>query len=152
MNHKKRLNRKKLKVISLVAVPLVAGLGAVAAQPALAGTNGQQIRLCQPGSDYQTAEVTGVNQDGNTVTQSFNATPRSPLEVSDGAHPCRSSDGFFWKGDVKIIWSNPKREIPDSSSLLDPQDVPDSVQSTCTVPVDSADDLFLCSAPNIFFP
>ena len=149
MNHKKRLNRKKLTVISLVVAPLVAGLGALVANPALAGTNGQRIKFCQPGSDYRAAEVTGLNQDGNTVTQVFDVTPPAPLEVAAGTNPCPPSEGFFWKGEVKITWSNPKRDIPDSSAV-EPQDIPDSIQSTCTIPVDSAEDPFFCAAPQLF--
>jgi hypothetical protein len=91
------MNRKKLTVVSLVTIPLMVGGGVVVAESAFAGTNGQQIQLCQPSSDYQSADIRGLNQNG-VIAQ---------LHVDGLKRECKTAEGYLWQGKVHINWSNP---------------------------------------------
>jgi hypothetical protein len=91
------MNRKKLMVVSLVAIPVMAAGGVVIAESAFAGTNGWQIKLCQPASQYRTARLQGRNQDG------------APTEItvhSDLKLMCTTTEEL-WKGRVQITWEDP---------------------------------------------
>jgi hypothetical protein len=127
MNRKQRMGRKKLMVASLVAVPLMVGGGVVVAESAFAGTNGQAIQLCQPQSDYRSAKLTGPNQDGKSTT----------TDVHNLTQACTKVDGYIWKGDVQITWTDPAT-----------QGAPASPQTKCTVPQQSAQDTEPCFGPN----
>jgi hypothetical protein len=111
MSRKKQISRKKLKVVSLVSVPLLAGLGVVIANPASAGTNGQEIQICQTESNYRTVTISGPNQDDQITQKDL-----SNLELG-----CQKVDGFFWKGDVTIVWADGLAGDP-------------TAQTTCNVP------------------
>jgi hypothetical protein len=129
MSRKKRISRKKLTVVSLVAIPAVAGLGFAVTGSAFAGTNGQQIALCQPKSDYRTATIEGPNQNGE----------RTVKEVGDLTSSCKTVEGFFWKGRVKITWDDSV-----SGDRVSP------AGSLCTVPAVSDSDTVSCFGPDFF--
>jgi hypothetical protein len=130
MTRKKRMNRKKLTIVSLVAVPLMAGGGVVVAESAFAGTNGQQIQLCQPQSNYRSASLSGANQDGQSVQTT----------VSNLTRACTTVQGFFWKGNVKIDWSDPATQGPPATD-----------STTCDVPEQSSQDTTPCFGSNTLF-
>jgi hypothetical protein len=132
MGHKKSgMQGKKLKVMSLAASALaVAGLAAFGANSAFAGTNGQEIQLCQPQSDYRAVDITGTNQNGETTTKSLTNLTRD----------CTKVEGFFWKGDVTINWSDPA-----TAGILSPN------PQVCNVRENSAQDPWPCFGPNTLF-
>jgi hypothetical protein len=139
MNHKKPMNRRKLTVVSLVAVPLVAAGGVVVAESAFAGTNGQTIQLCQPNSDYRSASLRGTNEN-NEVAQT---------NVHDLTRECSTVAGYAWKGGVHIIWSD-----SPSSAQGTPSEpgVPFNFGTDCDVPVNSNQDPYVCSGPKTLPP
>lgn len=120
MDHKKRMNRTRLKIVSLVSAPLLVGLGVVVADSSFAGTNGQEIQFCQNGNSiWDKAEVTGKNQNGQDTTHVFNINFQG----------CTLGVGFFWKGLVEITWKSVERG---------------SDNTICIVPETSSNNSFKC--------
>lgn len=130
MSHTRRTSGKRLKIISLATVPLLIGVGVGVAKQAFADTNGQRIQICQPQSDYRTVTLNGPNQDGKDTT--FTITNLIPN--------CNTPEGFFWKGDVKMAWSDPKTAS-----------APKTFDTTCEVPENTAQDPWPCFGPNTLF-
>ena len=139
MNHKKRMNRRKLTVVSLVAVPLVAAGGVVVAESAFAGTNGQTIQLCQPSSDYRSASLQGTDQDGRSVQTTVDNLKRE----------CSKVDGYVWKGKVHIVWSDSPSPVQGTPSK---PGVPFTYGTDCDVPVNSNQDPYGCYGPKTVPP
>lgn len=110
----------------LLAVAAVAALALVQVVPALAGSNGQQIRLWEdPTVGYVT--VTGLNQNDSYATWWSGYTP------NPGSYWYYMS-GAWWKGTVQIaIW------WPDGSYY--------GINSSCTVPVSQSGDWYTCYVP-----
>jgi hypothetical protein len=144
MNPKKRMSRKKLTVVSLVTIPVVAGLGFAVTGPAFAGTNGQQLEFCMPEAThlyYRAVTVEGVNQNGERAVQDYSGIPRGGRIIgedpSDDPDCSGSIDtGSYWKGEVKLSWSNPFED-----------DAPATGETTCNVPETSDEDVFTCFPP-----
>jgi hypothetical protein len=131
---KQGMKRKKLTIVSLVAVPLIAGGGVVVAESAFAGTNGQRVQLCRPDSDYRSATLSGSNQEGKSVS----------TVVSGLKNECSTLDGYVWKGNVHIVWGDspsPAQGTPGKPG------VPYTYGTDCDVPVNSAQDPFPCYGP-----
>lgn len=100
MNHKKRTNKAKLKIVSIATAPLLIGAGVFLAMPAFAdgapASNGQQVRLCQSvDTDFTQAIVSGQNQNNETVFA-------GPVGVIPSQ--CTTVSGNFWVGTVTIQW------------------------------------------------
>ena len=118
MHRKKSMSHKKLTIVSLAAVPLVAGLGFAVTQAAFAGTNGQQIALCQPKTDYRSAIVQNEDQSEEPTT----------YPLSD--QMCNVVKDALWKGQVQITWRG-SASLPDATSV-------------CIVPEGSAEETVIC--------
>ena len=98
--------------ITAVAVAVVVALGAPSA--AMAGNNGQQVRLCTADQNlaYGWAVVTGFNQNAQGAISPWT---RLPLDVSGGnyASPgaCVELLGWWWIGDIRINWYEATRNF-----------------------------------------
>ncbi len=129
MHRTKRMSRKKLTIVSLATVPLVAGLGFAVTQAAFAGTNGQSVELCQPKSDYRYFIIQGQNQDGARTTYR-NWIP---------GWECPHLADFYWKGRVEITWQNsPTKGIRDRTTTCDVPEVSDQDSVKCFGPDNSS--------------
>ncbi len=126
MHRNTRMSRKKLTIVSLAVVPLVAGLGFAVTQSAFAGTNGQQVELCQPHSHYNVVLISGRNQNDEGEIYSHKVTPKE----------CTPIQGFFWKGVITIDWT-----------ITNLGTVSEVVQQGCKVPETSPVDTVKCFAP-----
>ena len=127
MHRKSRMSRKKLTIVSLATVPLVAGLGFAVTNVAFAGTNGQKVQICQPQSDYRSVLLSGTNQNGDF---------QPDLPFGNLTQNCAVFEGYFWKGDVTIKWQDPV-------SGRNP-----NAQTTCNVPEFSTLDVQPCFGPS----
>ena len=114
--------------LSAIVVALLAGLAIGAPSPALAGSNGQQIRLCTsyPQLSYGKAIITGYNQSGR-----WTVSPYVQLgDTSGGTYAapggCTEFYGWWWIGDVTIYWYEPDGFAPNGVVYFR--------QSTCNVP------------------
>jgi hypothetical protein len=119
------MGRRKKKVLSILAVSGLMGLTFVAAEPALAGTNGQRILFCANGSDYQRVHVEGFNQNGNFMQVAF------PVDLDK--NQCSDPSDFYWVGDVKLTWMQ-------SASGNFPRQ-----ETTCLIPRESPSDTHTCT-------
>ena len=117
------MKRQTRHIVSLVAISTLAGVGFVAAKPALAGTNGQQISICQHGTDYNTVRISGTNQDGTGHGEDFSF---------DRSQECNTVWGAWWKGRVFLWWvdSASNRES-DNTLCIVPDEMPDSDVFRC---------------------
>jgi hypothetical protein len=122
--HRKRQN-KKVKAVALVAsAAAVAGLTVYGTSSALAGTNGQEVRLCQQGgADYTKASIFGTNQDGVET--------RRTIPIGPG---CTPVEGFFWRQDITIAWTGGTRSRDEGTRCFVPIDTPENVID-CTIGV-----------------
>jgi hypothetical protein len=113
--HRKRQN-KKVKAVALVAsAAAVAGLTVYGTSSALAGTNGQMIRLCT--RSFDRASLFGFNQNGEPTLHN--------LSLS-GGQGCTLVDGFFWKGDVIIQWAGgPRLNREEDTRCFVPETLPE---------------------------
>jgi hypothetical protein len=125
------MNRKKLTIVSFVAIPLIAGGGVVVAESAFAGTNGQRIQLCQPKSDYQSAWMRGLDQNGAIQERT----------VDNLKEECTTVDGSYWKGKVHINWT-------DAGPAGKARGVPQTYGTDCDVPVNGQDP-FACYSADV---
>jgi len=100
----------RFRAIAVAVLVAVAALGASA--PAMAGNNGQQVRLCAANERlaYGYAVVVGFNQHAQGAISPW---VRLPLDVSGGTHAapgaCVELLGWWWIGDVRINWYESNR-------------------------------------------
>jgi hypothetical protein len=91
------MSRTTKKVLALTAASGLAVVGFFLTKPAFAGTNGQQLQVCQQQSeDYTEAFIQGTNQNGEFTS--------APLGIAPGG--CGSLPGHFWVGGVSIELRN----------------------------------------------
>jgi hypothetical protein len=116
-----------LRRIAIVMSFVAAGVALGAPSAALAGNNGQQIRLCTsyPRLAYGKAFITGNNQSGK-----WTVSPYVQLGDSSGgnyASPggCTEFWGWWWIGDVTIYWFEPSGWDPNGVFYR---------KSTCNIP------------------
>lgn len=91
---KSTTRRKSMRVATaLTGMTFAAGAaGAIAAAPAYAGTNGQQVQVCGMRVSYHVT-VSGPNQNGYNNVWSGHVT---------NANGCITTYGYWWKGRVLI--------------------------------------------------
>ena len=116
-----------LRRFAIVMSFVAAGVALGAPSAALAGNNGQQIRLCTsyPRLAYGKAFITGNNQSGK-----WTISPYVQLGDSSGgnyASPggCTEFWGWWWIGDVTIYWFEPSGYEPNGVFYR---------KSTCNIP------------------
>ena len=109
-------------MVSMAAV-VAAGLGAVGAGSAFAGTNGQHIEVCQNNTtDFTLVSITGSDQDGNNRSYGFDTLKGT----------CITTPNNWWKGDLRLTW---KRSASEG----------DNDATSCEVPEQQAEDVFKCT-------
>jgi hypothetical protein len=99
------MSRTTTKVLALTAASGLAVMGFFLTKPAFAGTNGQQVQVCQQEfQDYTQAVIQGFNQDGVFTSANVGMTPGG----------CGTLTGHFWVGGVTV-------EVSGSSTLMPTQ-------------------------------
>jgi hypothetical protein len=87
------MSRTTTKVLALTAASGLAVVGFFLTKPAFAGSNGQQVQVCQQlGEDYTQALIQGTNQNGEFTSATVGITPGG----------CGTLTGYYWVGDVLI--------------------------------------------------
>jgi hypothetical protein len=91
------MSRTATKVLALTAASGLAVVGFFLTKPAFAGSNGQQVQVCQQqGEDFTQAFIRGTNQNGDFTSVTVGITPGE----------CGILQGYFWVGDVTIDVTN----------------------------------------------
>jgi hypothetical protein len=97
------MSRTTTKVLALTAASGLAVMGFLLAEPAFAGTNGQQLQVCQlQGDDYTQMRLQGTNQNGVTTRATFDIAPGG----------CGSTPGYYWIGEVSVLLADSKTGAP----------------------------------------
>jgi hypothetical protein len=91
---------RKKAVRLAVAVTGIAGLagGTLAPAPAYAGTNGQQVKVCDS-LNFMKFALRGTNQNGRPAYTGY----RSSSFYSN----CVEFTGYWWKGPLTVYWGSP---------------------------------------------
>ena len=104
--------RARISAIALTVVTAAAALGAPS--PAMAGNNGQQVRICASNErlSYGFAVVTGFNQNAQGAISPW---LRLPLDLSGGNYAapgaCVELLGWWWIGDIRINFYESNRNF-----------------------------------------
>jgi hypothetical protein len=118
-----RTARKKavnLAVVMTGMASLAAG-GLLTAAPADAGTNGQQVKVCDS-LPYKSFSLRGTNQNGQHASTHFRYT---------GDNNCVEFTGWWWKGRLTIASGSPEAQLNFYYSIK--ADLPSTNWYTCYV-------------------
>jgi hypothetical protein len=97
------MSRTTKKVLALTAASGLAVVGFFLTKPAFAGTNGQQLKVCQKQSEnYTEMYLEGTNQNGDFTSAVFDITPGG----------CGTTSGYYWVGDVIIRLRSSDTDLP----------------------------------------
>ena len=107
------------------AMTTLLGAAVVTSEPAMAGTNGQQVMVCGDLPDGGSAAIQGINQNGV-----WTASHRFPLRASHERWHCKGLPNWWWKGQVNV-------DIYDLSGAY-------LSSRTCNVPEWDGSDWFQC--------
>jgi hypothetical protein len=120
------MSRTTTKVLALTAASGLAMVGFFLTKPAFAGTNGQQLLVCQRQSeDYTKMHLEGANQDGVVTSATFSITPTGTR--------CGVTHAFYWSGEVEVELDGSKTGVAPRSAI-------------CNVPKEHPSDLYACNA------
>jgi hypothetical protein len=113
-------------------LPIVVAVCALAApSSALAGNNGQQIKLCPNltvSNGY--AYVLGPNQNGATTVSPVFALGEASNDIRYQTG-CRMIYGYWWKGTVSVYWYRANGDLYTKASCVVPTWNPFTDYKTC---------------------
>ena len=113
-------------------LPIVVAVCALAApSSALAGNNGQQIKLCPNltvSNGY--AYVLGPNQNGATTVSPVFALGEASNDIRYQTG-CRMIYGYWWKGTVSVYWYRANGDLYTKASCVVPTWNPFTDSKTC---------------------
>jgi hypothetical protein len=102
--HRTRAHRRHRLSTLVVAAIVAAGIAGAPSQ-ALAGSNGQQVRVCPSFNlSYGSAFVTGYNQNGQWSVSHGVLLGDANTGTYAATGGCATVSGSWWIGDVSIYW------------------------------------------------
>jgi hypothetical protein len=125
------LARHFIKLLPILAVTAVAACALGAPSDALAGNNGQQIKLC-PNLTVSNgfAYVLGPNQNGVTTVSPVFALGEASNDIRYQTG-CRTIYGYWWAGTVSVYWYRSDGRLYTKASCVVPRWNPFTDSKTC---------------------